>query len=126
MFFLLNDVVLRLDGVAMGAGLGRRDMHNLSFPAILRMGQELYAAQPLLQRRAPEKARRLAALISTKAPTVNAALFVAPAFNCAPEEVTVRFASCEFEVMADLVTLQKQGGLDALRADRTIWRRLAA
>ncbi|HEY8003467.1 MAG TPA: hypothetical protein VIE16_04525 [Phenylobacterium sp.] len=126
MLFLLNDVVLRTDGVAMDAKLGGQRMLSLSFPEILRMGQELYAARPLLQRWAPDQARRLAALISAKAPSVNAALFVAPAVNCTPEEVTVRFANLQFEVMAGLATLQKDGELDALRADRAIWRRLAA
>jgi hypothetical protein len=126
MLFLLNDAVFRLDGVAMDVRLGGRRMRKLTFPAILRMGQELYAAEPLLQRTNPERARRLAALISAKAPMVNAALFVAPAFHCMPEEVTVRFVNCQFEVMAELFTLQQRGDLDAISADRKIWRRLAA
>jgi hypothetical protein len=131
MLFLLNDVVFRLDGVAMevrlgGVRLGGARMRGLAFPAILRMGQELYAAEPLLQRTKPERARRLAALISAKAPMINAALFIAPSLHCAPDEVTVRFVGCEFEVMADLFTLQRNGRLDAISADRKIWRRLAA
>jgi hypothetical protein len=40
--------------------------------------------------------------------------------------VTVRFVACQFEVMAELHTLQRDGGLDAVIADRKIWRRLAA
>jgi hypothetical protein len=126
MLFLLNDTVLRLDGVAMEARLGGRRMLRLAFPAILRMGQELYAREPMLQRTNPERARRLGALITAKAPTINAALFVAPALNCPPGEVTVRFVVCQFEVMAELYTLQEAGGLDAVSADRRIWRRLAA
>jgi len=126
MLFLLNDVVFRLDGVAMNARLGGRRMRGLAFPSILRMGQELYAAEPLLQRTNAERARRLAALISAKTPTINAALFVAPGLNCMPEEVTVRFVNCQFEVMAELFTLQHGGRLDAVSADRRIWRRLAA
>ncbi|MDB5435920.1 MAG: hypothetical protein JWR47_2177 [Phenylobacterium sp.] len=126
MLFLLNDVVFRLDGVAMNARLGGRRMRDLAFPTILRMGQELYAAEPLLQRTNVQRARRLAALISAKTPTINAALFVAPALNCMPQEVTVRFVNCQFEVMAELFTLQQGGRLDAVSADRRIWRRLAA
>jgi hypothetical protein len=126
MLFLLNDVVLRLDGVAMDAKLEGRRMLSLSFPAILRMGQELFAREPLLQRTNPERARRLGALISAKAPMINAALFVAPALDCSPGEVTVRFVACQFEVMAELHTLHRDGGLDAVTADRKIWRRLAA
>ena len=98
----------------------------LALPAVMQMGKELFAAQPLLQRRAPERARRLAALISAKAPAINAALFLAPSMGCAPEEVTVRFASCQFEVMAQLSSMQKEGGLDAVSADHKLWRRLAA
>jgi hypothetical protein len=125
MLFLLNDTVLRLDGVAMEARLDGGRMLRLSFPEILRMGQELYSRQPLLQRTNPERARRLCALISAKAPMVNAVLFVAPALNCPPGEVTVRFAACQFEVMAELHTLQRDGQLDAVTADRRIWQRLA-
>jgi len=126
MLFLLNDTVLRLDGVAMDARLGGRRMLRLQFPEILRMGQELYSRQPMLQRTNPERARRLCALISAKAPMVNAALFVAPSLDCPPAEVTVRFVACQFEVMAELHTLQRDGLLDAVSADRRIWRRLAA
>jgi len=126
MLFLLNDVVFQLDGVAMDARLDGGTMRSLALPAVLRMGQELFAAQPLLQRRAPERARRLAALISAKAPAINAVLFVAPAVACTPEEVTVRVASCQFEVMAQFASMQKEGDLDAVSADNKLWRRLAA
>ena len=126
MLFLLNDVVLRLDGVAMDAKLDGQRMQRLSFPEILRMGQELFAREPLLHRTNPERARRLCALITAKAPMINAALFVAPKLDCSPNEVTVRFVACQFEVMAELHTLQRDGDLDAVVADRKIWRRLAA
>jgi hypothetical protein len=101
-------------------------VRRLAFPAILRMGQELYAREPLLQRTNPQRARRLAALISTKAPMINAALFVAPAQDCAAEEVIVRFVNCAPSAMAELHALQETGELDAVSADRRIWRRLAA
>jgi hypothetical protein len=126
MLFLLNDTVLRLDGVAMEARLGGRRMTRLEFPAILRMGQELYSREPLLQRTNSARAQRLCALIAAKAPMINAALFVAPALDCPPAEVTVRFVACQFEVMAELQLLQRAGELDAVSADRMIWRRLAA
>ncbi|MGZ3378554.1 MAG: hypothetical protein ACXU8S_18315 [Phenylobacterium sp.] len=126
MLFLLNDVVLRLDGVAMDAKLDGKRMLRLTFPSILRMGQELFAREPLLHRTNPERARRLCALITAKAPMINAALFVAPSLDCSPNEVTVRFVACQFEVMAELHTLQRDGDLDAVVADRKIWRRLAA
>ncbi|MFL5297993.1 MAG: hypothetical protein ACJ798_16570 [Phenylobacterium sp.] len=126
MLFLLNDVVFKLDGVMIDARLGGERLKSLTLPAIIRMGQELYAADPLLHRRAPEPAQRLCALICGKAPMINAAQFVANAPDSSPDEVTVRFASAEFEVMAQLYNLQRAGKLDALSADRRIWRRLAA
>ncbi|WP_394763331.1 hypothetical protein [Phenylobacterium sp.] len=122
----MNDTVLRLDGVAMDARLAGQRMLRLEFPAILRLGQEMFAREPLLQKTSPERARRLGALITAKAPMVNAALFVAPSAGCAPGEVTVRFVAAQFEVMAELHNLQQAGALDAVSADRKIWRRLAA
>ena len=126
MLFLMNDTVLRLDGVAMDARLSGQRMSRLEFPAILRMGQEMFAREPLLQKTSPARAQRLGALITAKAPMINAALFVAPSVGCAPGEVTVRFVACQFEVMAELHNLQQAGQLDAVSADRKIWRRLAA
>lgn len=126
MLFLMNDVVFKLDGVMREARLGGERLKGLTLPAIIRMGQELYAAQPLLHRNSPERAQRLAALISGKAPMINAALFTAPAAGCDAHEVQVRFVAAQFEVMAELYNLQRAGELDALSADRRIWRRLAA
>jgi hypothetical protein len=126
MLFLLNDTVLRLDGVAMDARLSSQRMQRLEFPAILRMGQELFSREPLLHRTNPARAQRLGSLITAKAPMINAALFVAPSVGCNPSEVTVRFVACQFEVMAELHNLQRAGELSAVSADRMIWRRLAA
>jgi len=126
MLFLMNDVVFQLDGVMMDARLGGERLKALTLPSIIRMGQELYAMQPLLHRCSPERAQRLGALISGKAPMINAALFLAAGEGCAPGDVTVRFAACEFELMADLYTLQRAGALDPVSADRKVWRRLAA
>ncbi len=126
MLFLLNDVVFKLDGVMMDARLGGERLKSLTLPVIIGMGQELYAREPLLHRKAPEQAQRLGALISGKAPMINAALFLAPHEGCAPGDVTVRFVACEFELMAELWTLQRAGDLGPLAADRKVWRRLAA
>jgi hypothetical protein len=126
MLFLLNDVVFKLDGVIMDARLGGERLKGLTLPSIIRMGQELYAAEPLVHRRQTERAQRLCALISGKAPMINAALFLAPEKDCPPEDVRVRFVAAQFEVMAELYNLQRVGALDALAADRRVWRRLAA
>ena len=57
---------------------------------------------------------------------ILAALFLAPEKHCPPAEVRVRFVAAQFEVMAELYNLQRAGALDALSADRRVWRRLAA
>lgn len=126
MMFLMNDTVLRLEESVADARLSGERLQHLSFPTILRMGQELFAKEPMLQRTNPERARRLALLITRKAPIINAALFVAPRVDCNPAEVTVRFVSCEFEIMAELCVLQREGRLDAVQVDKALWRRLAA
>jgi hypothetical protein len=126
MLFLLNDQVFSLDGVARDSRLGALQFRHLTLPSIIRMGQELYAGDPLLQHSHPEQAVRLAALISAKAPMINAALFVAHAYEGSPQEVMVRFVNAQFEVMADLYSRQRAGALDAIYADKQIWRRLAA
>ena len=126
MLFLLNEVVLNLDGVTVLPKVSGRRYKALSTDAVLALGRELYAKQPLLQRTRPDRARRLAALIAAKAPLVNAALFVAPTFDCRCEDVTVQLAIVDFDKMAELYQRQKAGLLDTVAADRRVWRRLAA
>lgn len=125
MFFLLNDVLLNLDAHAKPP-LDTRSLDALSPQAVTRLAQEMYAEQPLLHRRDPERARRLALLITAKTPDINAALFAAPAKGCSPEAVAFRYASLSIEAIADLHTEQSARGLTPLVADRQVWRRLAA
>jgi hypothetical protein len=125
MLFLLNDVMLTLD--ARGAPpLNVRSMDALSPQAITRLAQELYAEEPLLHRRDPERASRLALLIASKTPDINAALFAAPAKGCSPEAVAVRYASLPIESISELYMEHKARGLSPVLADRMVWRRLAA
>lgn len=126
MMFLLNDVVFRLEHEPYGIGLTAENFRGLTFPSIIRLGQELYAREPMLHRIRPERARRLAALITIKVPLINAALFVSPREGCPPDEVTVRFVNAQFEVMVDFYTRQTSGRLDNLEIDKRLWRRLAA
>ncbi len=126
MLFLLNDSVFSLDEMANSVRMSGVRFRRLSFPAIIRMGQEMYAREPLLQRSSPGQALRLASLISAKTPLVNAAMFLAPGFNCRPDDVTVRFVNAQAEVMASLYERQRDGTLDTIFADKQIWRRLAA
>ena len=126
MYFLLNDVILNLQGEDLAPlALGRR-FGSIGFDYVQTLGQELFAEQPLLQHAHPERAMKLAALINAKQPTINAALFVAPARGCPPAQVAVRFCSLDLPTIANLQRAQSTGALDALIADREVWRRLAA
>jgi len=126
MLFLLNDAVFQLDTAALTPPLDAERFGRLSFDFVRGLGRELYAEEPLLHTSAPGRAVRLAALIVAKAPTINAALFVAPGFDCEPELVTSQFAAISFEVMVWLYKRQRDGELNNLIADRQVWRRLAA
>lgn len=125
MQFLMNDAVLDLDLTTLLDGEGPQ-LRALSAKAVAALGRELYTEEPLLHRDAPERARRLAALIVAKAPDVNAALFVAPARACAPSEVSSRFAALHIAVLAGLTAQQRTGELTPVAVDRKVWRRLAA
>ncbi len=126
MLFLLNDVVLNLDTGVISPTLEVRRFSAVSRKYVIRLGREAYAAAPRLQHTDPEKARRLALLIKAKEPEVNAALFVAPGDFCKPDDVLYRFASLGIEVIAKLQVRQDAGALDAVSADREVWKRLAA
>jgi hypothetical protein len=126
MLFLLNDVILSLDAAELAPPLAAERFAQVSLNYVAKLGQELYAAEPLLHHKDPEKARRLAALIIAKAPDVNAALFIAPSRGCLVEQVQVRYAQLGLEVMGSLFERQKTGALTNLEADRQVWRRLAA
>ena len=126
MLFLMNDAVLDLDSPGAPAPPSAARMHALSLNHVLTLGAELYAADPLLHHRNPERARRLALLLKAKAPEVNAALFVAPAQGCKPDAVIHRVAEVSIDVMAGLADLNRSGALNPVTADREVWRRLAA
>ncbi len=126
MLFLLNDVVLNLAEDALGPRAAAHRYRRLSIEFVSALGAELYADFPLLQTTAPARARRLAVMIVARAPTVNAALFVAPARGCAPEEVSVRFDRVGLTTMDDLFRRQLAGELTNLVADTQVWKRLAA
>ena len=126
MLFLLNDRVLILDTQLIRTISAER-FNDISPAFAIKLGQELYSEQPMLHREAPERARRLALLLSAKAPDLNAALFVSPAQGCRPDEVMTRFTTLPIETLAGLYAKDKEeGGLTAVQADREVWRRMAA
>ena len=126
MLFLLNDRVLDLNIRTLQPPLEAARFHALSLEYVIKLGQELFSESPLLHREEPERAARLAMLITAKAAQVNAALFVAPAHGCRPDEVTNKLANLDITVMAGLATRERQGGLNPVTADREVWRRMAA
>lgn len=126
MHFLLNDAVLNLQAEELSTqNIGRR-FGSVGFDYVQTLGRELFSEDPLVQHHNPERAARLAALIRFKQPTVNAALFVAPARGCKPSDVGVRFASLDLVTLAALQRAHNSGRLDTVFADREVWRRLAA
>ncbi len=126
MLFLLNDAVLSLQGEDLSPQALAKRFSAIGFEAVQSLGQELFSEQPVVQHSHPERAAKLAALIQYKQPTINAALFVAPAKGCKPGDVGVRFASIDVAAMASLQNAQSAGRLDAIFADKEVWRRLAA
>ena len=126
LLFLMNDVILNIDPKETPSSLDSARFHALSLSFVIKLGQELYAQHPLLQKTHPEKAAKLAVLLAAKSPEINAALFVAPAIGCPPEEVGTRFCSLSFDIMAVLQSRQNDGSLTAVAADREVWRRMAA
>ncbi|MBX3479904.1 MAG: hypothetical protein KF842_05860 [Caulobacter sp.] len=126
MLFLLNDVVLNLEGAQMAPPVAAQRFKALTMGFVEKLGRELFSEEPLLQHRHPERARRLAGLILLKQPTINAALFVAQARGCPENIVAVRYAQISFEVMGLLYERQQAGSLTTVEADRQVWRRLAA
>lgn len=126
MYFLLNDAVLNLQGEDLAPAALARRFGSIGFDYVQTLGQELFAEHPLLQHDQPARAAKLAALINAKQPSINAALFVAPARGCRPDQVGVRFASLDLPTLANLQRAHATGALDAVIADREVWRRLAA
>jgi hypothetical protein len=124
--FLLNDVVFEFDARSMVPPLDAGRFRALSLNYVVQLGRELFAEEPLVHRTQPERGRRLALLMALKQPEINAALFVAPGHNCSPEQVAVRFCNLGIDVMAALHAGNQAGALDAVTADREVWRRLAA
>jgi hypothetical protein len=126
MYFLLNDTVLNLQGDDLAPAALARRFGQIGFDYVQTLGQELFSEQPLLQHDHPGRAKKLAALINAKQPNINAALFIAPARGCPRGMGGVRFASLSLPPLATVMGAQAPGALDAVTADREVWRRLAA
>ena len=126
MFFLLNDVVLSLELQLLTPPMVARRFASLGLDAVQTLGREIFADDPRAQHRSPEQAKRLAALIVSKAPDVNAALFVAPTRGCPTDAVKARLARLDLDLLARLSQDQQAGQLTPTLADQLVWNRLAA
>ena len=123
MFFLMNDMVLSLELQLLAPPIIARRTSALTLDCVQRLGREMYADDPRLQHRRLDRAKRLASMIASKAPQVNAALFVAPYRGCRPDEVMVRLISLEVPLLAELNLEQQAGRLTPAAADRLVWAR---
>ena len=125
MYFLLNDVVLTLELQLLTPPMLARRFSALTLDYVEKLGCEIFAEEPRLQHRRLERAKRLAALIVSKAPEVNAALFVAPSRGCRFDQVAVRLTSLDVAVLARLHAEQQSGRLTPALADRMVWTQAA-
>lgn len=126
MLFLLNDVVFDLDETCPVTPNDARRFEKLGLDYVVELGCELFAEDPLMHHSDPVRARRLAWLIADRSPEINAALFAAPARDCAPELVEPRFCALPGPVMRQLKTRALKGRLSAVEADKVVWGRMAA
>jgi len=126
MLFLLNDVVFDLDETCPVPAHDARRFEKLGLDYVVELGCEMFAEDPLMHRNDPVRARRLAWLIASRSPDVNAALFAAPQAGCAPDLVEPQFCALPQPVMRQLKTRDGKGKLDAVAADQVVWGRLAA
>ena len=126
MLFLLNDVVFDLDTTCPAPVRDYRRFSPLDLDAVIELACELFAEEPQLHRTHPERARRLAWLITQRTEGVNAALFAAPEQGCAPELVEPRFCALPEMIMRQLQARAAHGRLSAVAADKAVWGRMAA
>ena len=126
MYFLLNDVVLDLQLERTPQAQEPRRISSLGLEDLKRLGREIFAEEPRLQHRSAERALRLVSLIVSKAPAVNAALFVVPMRGCSPGLVAARFSEVDPHILADLHRQQKKGMMSAALAEQAVWGRVAA
>lgn len=126
MYFLLNDIILYIDYNGMMQPLDADRFAALSPDYIAQLGREMFAEDPLVHRKNPERARRLAYLINLKMPRINAAQFFVMANNGSPDSVDTEFKALNDLALGAMYQQQMAGMLDATKVDQEVWHRLAA
>lgn len=126
MLFLLNDVVFKLDPPSPAPLKDERRFVPLGLDSIVELACELFAEHPELQRTHPERARRLAWLLSHKSEGLNAALFTAPEQGCEPALVEPHFCILPKPTMDQLHRRAQKGEALRTATERDIWGLVAA
>jgi hypothetical protein len=126
MLFLMNDVILSLKPDGIKLPIDNQALSAMTLDQVGGLGAEMFAANPLLHRTDPYRCEKLATLINTKWPNINAALFVVPRVNCSPAQVTRYYVDVAFDVISNLSKRQLQGTLTTNLVDQEVWGRLAA
>ncbi len=126
LFFLLNDLILDLDAERMTNPLDDERFSALTIDYIAFLGQEMFAQDATAHRRNPERAKRLAYLITLKRPRVNAAQFFPTVSGGGPDTVETDFKSINDVVLGAMYQQQMMGMLNASKVDQEVWQRMAA
>lgn len=126
MLFLLNDVVFKIDPPCPAPLHDERRFDVLDLDSVLELACDLYAEYPDLQHTHPERAHRIAWLLSRKIEGLNAALFTAPHAGCKPELVEPRFCTLPAPVIEALSNREGSGELTRQTADEMVWGLQAA
>lgn len=123
MLFLLNDMVLDLEPSKLVRPAVAGHLARLNMGQVTTLVREVFAQNPRLPASNLMLARRAAVMMVMKDPALNAALFLTPGRVCAPDDITVRFASLAAEVMFQLKNIQDQGRLTPGAVNALVWSR---
>ncbi len=126
MYFLLNDHIFDIDANRMIQPLDAERFQALSPEYIALLGREMFAEDPQVHKRNPERARRLALLIHLKMPRINAAQFFVLKADGNPNSVDADFKSVNPDDVGALYQQQMAGMLSASKVDQEVWHRMAA
>jgi hypothetical protein len=123
MLFLMNDVILDFGLRALIPPEDERRLRHLSYADVLREGARMFQEKHNLPHVDVKAAQRLAAMIVTRAPQANAALFDVPP---AGSRLAVKpYVVCvSIELLASLYAEFKVDRLTRDMVDRKVWSRM--
>jgi len=121
--FLLNDMVLDLEPAKLVRPTVAGHLAKLSIGQVSTLVREVFAQHPRMPASHLQLSKRAAVMLVMKNTDLNAALFLTPGRVCAPDDVTVRFATLAPEVMFQLKHIQDQGRLSPGAVNALVWSR---